>query len=127
MFKGIESVSIGSANAKKLADFYQKNVGLKLTLEAEMGENNENLFGFEVKGTSGFYIMDHTKIKGKAKEPDRILVNFEVEDIDSAVKKLDGNGVRKIQDKYHMEGYGYIATYEDIDGNFFQLVQVRGS
>ncbi|KKQ98554.1 MAG: hypothetical protein UT24_C0009G0054 [Candidatus Woesebacteria bacterium GW2011_GWB1_39_12] len=125
MLKGLESVVLGSANAKKLASFYKDVVGLKLTLEAEMGENNENLFAFEVKGSSGFYIMDHSKVKGEAKDPNRILLNFEVDDIDKEVKKLDGKKVKKIQDKYHLEGYGWIVTYEDPDGNYFQLVQVR--
>ena len=26
---------------------------------------------------------------------------------------------------YHEEGYGYIATFADPDGNYFQLVQIR--
>ena len=42
-------------------------------------------------------------------------------EVDKEVKKLAGKKVKKIQDKYHLEGYGYIATY----GNYFQLVQVR--
>ncbi|KKQ51854.1 MAG: hypothetical protein UT19_C0005G0037 [Candidatus Woesebacteria bacterium GW2011_GWB1_39_10b] len=46
-------------------------------------------------------------------------------EVDKEVKKLAGKKVKKIQDKYHLEGYGYIATYEDPDGNYFQLVQVR--
>ena len=125
MFKGLESVLLGSSNAKKLAEFYEKKVGLKLTTEAEMGEDNEALFGFELKGTSSFYVMDHSKVEGKSKDPSRIIINFEVNDIDEAVKKLDANKVKKVQDKYHLEGYGYIATYEDIDGNYFQVVQVR--
>jgi len=32
-----------------------------------------------------------------------------------------------VQDTYHIEGYGYISTFEDVDGNYFQLVQVRAS
>jgi len=55
------------------------------------------------------------------------MFNLEVEDIESEVARLDKAGVKKVQDTYHMEGYGWIATYEDPDGNYFQLVQVKAS
>ena len=54
-----------------------------------------------------------------------IFVNFEVDDIKKDVKKLEGARVTKIQDIYHVESYGWIATFEDSDGNYFQLVQIR--
>ena len=127
MIKGIESITLFSENAKKLADFYKNKVGLKMTLEAEVGEQGENLFGFEIKGGSGFYIMDHSDVKGKNKDPKRIILNLEVSDIEEDVKRLDDAGVKKIADIYHMQNYGYIATFEDPDGNYFQLVQVKAS
>jgi len=43
------------------------------------------------------------------------------------VERLEKVGVKKIQDIYHVEGYGYIATFEDIDGNYFQLVQTKAN
>lgn len=55
------------------------------------------------------------------------IFNLEVDDIEEEVKRLDGAGVKKVADIYHMQNYGYIATFEDIDGNYFQLVQVRAS
>ena len=127
MIRGLESLCISSENAKKLADYYRAKVGLKVTLEGEFGEKGEGLYGFEWKGTSGLYIMDHSKVKGKTKEPERYIINFEVDEIKREVKRLDKQGVKKIKDIYHMEGYGWIATFEDIDGNYFQLVQVRPS
>lgn len=126
MVKGIESITLFSENAKELAEFYKEKVGLKMTLEAEVGEKGENLFGFEFgENQPGLYIMDHSKVKGKQKEPERIIFNLEVTDIETDVKKLDEAGVKKIQDTYHMQNYGYIATFEDLDGNYFQLVQIR--
>lgn len=124
MIKGIESIILFSENAKKLADFYKDKVGLELTLEAEVGEG-ENLFGFDFEGGPGLYVMDHSKVHGKHKEPERIIFNLEVTDIEEDVKKLDEAGVKKIQEIYHMQNYGYIATFEDSDGNYFQLIQVR--
>jgi predicted enzyme related to lactoylglutathione lyase len=125
MVKDIESISVFSENATKLVDFYKKEVGLKSTFEGGLGEKGEKVFGFEANGRSGFYIIDHSEVKGKNKEPERHIVNFEVADIEDEVKKLDAKGVKKIQDVYHVENYGLIATFEDPDGNFFQLVQVK--
>ncbi|MDP2937219.1 MAG: hypothetical protein Q8O86_12095, partial [Dehalococcoidia bacterium] len=60
-----------SENAKKLAEFYQKKVGLSLSTDAELGDKDQ-LFGFEMSQGSGFYIVDHSKVKGRSKEPDRV-------------------------------------------------------
>ncbi|EKD61974.1 MAG: hypothetical protein ACD_52C00327G0003 [uncultured bacterium] len=127
MIKGIESVTLFSENAKKLADFYSKKVGLKVSMEAEMGDKGEKLFGFEFASSSGFYVVDHSRVRGKNKNPERMIVNFEVDDIKKEVKKLYKAKVKKIQEIYHIESYGWIATFEDVDGNYFQLVQIRPS
>ena len=102
-------------------------MGLKLTDEAEMGEGKgaANLYGFSMKSGSPLYIVDHSDIKGKAKQPKRIIFNLEVDKIDPEVARLKRKKVKVIAPKYHIEGYGYIATFADIDGNYFQLVQVR--
>ncbi len=126
MVLGIESVTLFSEDAKSLAKFYREKVGLTQTVEAEMGEHGETaLFGFEFKEGAGFYIVDHADIKGKAKEPKRAIINFEVSDIEKKVKELKEAGVKLIQDIYHVENYGHIATFEDSDGNFFQVVKTR--
>ena len=127
MIKGIESVILFSENAEEVALFYKDKVGLEVEFEGEMGENNENVYVFKIIGGGGFSIMDHSKVKGKNLNPERFMINFEVDDIEKEVKKLDEAGVKKIQDIYHVENYGLIATYEDIDGNYFQIVQVRKS
>ncbi len=127
MVKGIESITLFSENAKELAEFYKDKVGLKMTLEAEVGEEGENLFGFDFEGGPGLYIMDHSKVKGSNAQPERIIFNLEVSDIEEDVKKLDEAGVKKIADIYHMQNYGYIATFEDLDGNYFQLAQIKAS
>ena len=119
MIKRIEGITIFSQNASKLAKFYREKVGLKVTFEAAMGENDEELYMFD--------IVDHSKVKGKNKTPERTIINFEVGNIKEDVKRLGKMGVKKIQDIYHVEEYGYIATFEDIDGNYFQLVQTKAN
>lgn len=124
MIKKVEAINISSENAKNLADFYKNKVGLKQTMEFEMDEEGEAGFAFEMEGC-GIYILDHSKIKGKSNQPERIMFNLEVDNIETEVKRLKDQGVKLIQDIYHVEEYGQIATFEDIDGNFFQLVQTR--
>lgn len=126
MIKGIESVLVGSENAKALADFYKEKVGLNLTNEMEMGDDGSKGFEFALSGC-GLYILDHSEVKGKSSQPQRVIINLEVDDIETEVKRLDEARVKKVADTYHVEGYGMIATFEDADGNYFQLVQVRAS
>lgn len=127
MIKQIESVLLSSQSAKKLAEFYKDKVGLKVKFVGEMGDKGEEYYDMEVGGGSGFGIMDHSKVKGLAKEPERIILNFEVENIKIEVARLKRLKVKLQQDIYHIEGYGYIATFVDVDGNFFQLAQVKAT
>ena len=127
MIRGFESLLIGSQNAKKLADFYKEKVGLEIGLEAEMGEENEALYELKLGKGPNIYIIDHSKVKGKNKNPERFIFNLEVDEIKKEVERLKKAKVKQIQDVYHIEGYGWISTFEDIDGNYFQLVQVRAS
>ena len=125
MIRGIESVNVFSQNARRLASFYKDKVGLKLTIEAAMGRRAK-VFGFEFPGTSSLlYIADSDMIKGAAKGARRVFINFEVDEIEKEVRKLAKNKVKTVQEIYHLEGYGWVATFEDLDGNYFQLVQVR--
>ncbi len=128
MIKGIEGILIGSQNAKKLSDFYKNKVGLKLTFEAVMGEGKDEseAYLFGMKGCS-LYITDHSTVKGRSKNPDRTMFNLEVDNIEKEVKRLTKEKVKKVKDIYHIEGYGKIATFEDVDGNYFQLVQVKAN
>lgn len=126
MIKGIESLILFSENAKKLAKFYKEKVGLKITFEAMMDEKDD-MYEFKMKSGSPLYIIHHSKVKGKNQKPERMLFNLEVDDIEKEVDRLDKAKVKKTQDIYHVENYGYIATFEDIDGNYFQFVQVKAS
>lgn len=126
MIKGIESILIGSENATKLAKFYRETLGLKQTGEFEMGDKGEMCYMFE-KGNVSLAIMDHSEVKGKSKNPERIIINFEVDDIEKEVGRLKKTKVKQKQEIYHIEGYGYVSTFVDPDGNFFQLVQVKAA
>ncbi len=126
MIKRIEGVLLSSAQSRKLAKFYEK-LGVKIGQEWEMGDKGEPFFEMKLSSGSNFYIGPHSKVKGKTKEPHRLMLNFEVDDIKSAVKKLKSLDVRIVADVYHMQDYGWVATFADPDGNYFQLVQTQAS
>ncbi len=125
MIRGIESILLSSQNAKNLSDFYRDTVGLPMGDEMEIGENGGKAFEFTLSSGSILYISDHSEITGPATDQKRTVLNFEVDNMETEVARLDEKGVKKIKDTYHMGGYGLITTYEDPDGNYFQLVQVR--
>lgn len=125
MIRRFESLLVGSESAKKLAAFYRDKVGLKIGIEAVMGEEDEEMYELKVGRGPNIYIMDHNKIKGKAKDPQRVIFNLEVDNIKKEVARMKKAKVKVVQDAYHVEGYGYIATFEDVDGNYFQFAQVR--
>ena len=125
MIKGLEGILLGSQHPDELAKFYRETVGLKQTMAAEIGEKGEGLFIFEMKGSTALYVIHHSKVTGKNKEAGRFIFNLEVDNIENEVKRLKGAGVKVIQDTYHVEDYGYVATFEDSDGNYFQLVKTK--
>ena len=126
MIRALEAVILSSENAKKLAEFYREKVGLVQGREMEIGDKGEKGYDFELKGAS-LYILDHSDIKGKNSQGPRVMFNLEVDDIEKEAKRLNNADVKKVQDIYHVEGYGLIATFEDPDGNYFQLVQIRAN
>ena len=125
MIKALESILIGTPSAKKLAAFYSKKVGLKIGFEGVMGKDEE-FYELKVAKGPNINIMDHSKVKGKNTSPGRIIFNLEVDDIKKETARLKKAKVKVVKDTYHIEGYGYAATFEDVDGNYFQFVQVRG-
>lgn len=124
MIRGLESLNLFTENAKRLAAFYRDKVGLKIEFEGMMGEKDE-IYQLKLGKGPNLYILDHSKVKGKNRNPDMIIFNIEVDDIKKEAARLLRAKVKQIQKTYHVEGYGWISTFADVDGNYFQFVQVR--
>ena len=124
MIRKIEAVLLASPNAKKLAAFYKNKVGVTFQFEGEMGDGDD-VFGASWKGSSDFVVLDHSKVNGTSRQPERYMINFEVDDIEKEFARLKKAGVKVIASVYHIESYGHVATFEDPDGNYFQIVQIR--
>ena len=72
-----------------------------------------------------FIISTHDKISGKSKDKLRIMINFAVDDIYKWYNKLLSLNIKIIQPPYSEEWGGYICTFEDIDENIIQFIQIN--
>lgn len=110
----LSSVMIGTHQPKELADFYEK----VFEKAADMEEGG--WYGWTV-GTAMFSIGEHSEVKGEAKEPQRIIFNFETKEVKKEFDRIKEIGATVIKEPYEMGG-GWIATFADPDGNYFQLM-----
>ncbi len=110
----LNSLMIGTQDPQKLAAFYEKVVGKK----ADMEEGG--WYGWSV-GSCFLSIGEHDKVKGKSQNPERLILNFETKEVKEEFERIKKLGAKVIKEPYEMGG-GWIATFEDPDGNYFQLM-----
>lgn len=119
MSLNFNSILLSSEDHKKLAEFYGKVFDKKPEME------DDTYVGFLV-GSCFFSIGAHDKVTGKSPNPDRILFNFETEDVKGEFARIkDIEGIQVIKAPYKVGedmGEFWIATLADPDGNYFQLV-----
>jgi predicted enzyme related to lactoylglutathione lyase len=111
-------VILHSAAPERLITFYRDVVGLTSRPEIEPGAF--------MAGSSDFVsviIEPHSEVAPSAREPERSLLNFVVDDARSEQARLEANGVSFIRSATEEAGVGIFATFTDPDGNFCQLVE----
>lgn len=109
---------IGTSQPKIMADFYEKVLGRK----PDMSEGE--WAGWQVGGAF-LSIGAHSEVKGTAKEPARLIFNFETKDVVSEFNRIKALGATVIKEPYKMQetdDHLSIATFADPDGNYFQLM-----
>jgi predicted enzyme related to lactoylglutathione lyase len=110
----LNSIILGTKDVKKLAEFYEKVFERK----ADMAEND--WYGWKV-GSVFFSFGPHSEVAESAKEPQRMMFNFDTQEVEKEFDRIKALGATVIKDPYEMGGM-HIATLADPDGNFFQLV-----
>ncbi len=111
------TVSLTSERPEALIAFYRDV--LQLPEEPEMGE------GSFKAGPISLLVDGHSETHGKAREPQRVMINFFVADIEAEQQRLLAQGVPCIRDKGKEYWGGVISTFTDPDGNYIQLIQFR--
>jgi predicted enzyme related to lactoylglutathione lyase len=111
------AINLTSDQPDALKAFYRDVVGLPNV--PEMGD------GAFSAGSATIFVDGHSDTKGAAKEPQRVLVNFFVDDLGAEQTRLQGKGVKFIREKGQEEWGGFISTFLDPDGNYLQLIEYK--
>ena len=112
----MQGILIGSEDPKRLKDYYTKLFG-DPTFE------DNGYFGWRLgDGTVAF--GPHDQVKGKNREPGRVIWNLESSDVKGEFQKLKTAGATVVREPYKMgdEGEFWISTFADPDNNYFQLM-----
>jgi len=112
----LNSIMIGTKQPKTLVVFYEKVLGKP----ADMIDEEHGFFGWQV-GATYLSILDHSEMVGPTKDPGRVMLNFETQQVKEEFERIKAQGGMVIKEPYEMGG-GWVATLADPDGNFFQLV-----
>ena len=113
----LSSIILFSDKPKELLEFYKKVLNMKP--DWTNGEYSD----FKTGGAY-FEIGPHDKVNGKNTSPERILLNFHVTNVEAEFARIKNLGTKIIKDLYTPEEDKRlkIATFEDPDGNYFQIM-----
>ncbi len=112
----LNSVLIGSEDPVRLSDYYTRLFGAP---------------GWEMGGYRGWQLGQgfltvgpHDEVTGPNASPGRIIWNIETPDVQADFDRLVAAGAIVVRAPYQMgEGDGgWISTFADPDGNYFQLL-----
>lgn len=122
MLGRLDSVFIWTEDVGKMKPFYRDKLGLEVIQEE--GE----FAAFKLpEGDATLVMGKHSEVHGQTTEPNRIMVNFGVTDIQKTFEELRGRGVEFTKEPTpEPDGPVIIATFRDPDGNTLQLFQMTG-
>jgi predicted enzyme related to lactoylglutathione lyase len=112
----LNSVMVGTKQPQVLVAFYEKVFGKP----ADMVDQENGFWGWQL-GSGFFGILNHSQMEGMAKDPGRVMINYEASDVKEEFERIKSLGGAAIHEPYEM-GNGFIATMADPDGNYFQLM-----
>jgi len=79
--------------------------------------------GFVVLGGGQIALGLHSQVRGKSRDPNRVIVNLNVDDCQAEYERLSGMGVEFIRKPSKEAPDLKIATFLDPDGNTLQLFE----
>src|SRR6266568_5986414 len=105
-----------SETPDKLAEFYKK------VFEKEPDWDEGGYSGFQL-GEGMLIVGPHDKVHGENKTPERMIVNFETDDVEGEFERIKKLGAKVVAEPYHPGEAKemLLATFADPDGNYFQL------
>jgi len=128
--KNISLAWVATGNLVQAKKFFTETLELKISNDAQAhgwlelhAKNDDFLLG--VGQVSETNVSDFTATKDiKPVTPGQnAIISFEVPDLESAKKELEAKNVR-VYDIVTIAGQIKMAFMQDLDGNFFQLVEL---
>lgn len=116
MIDGLAGVILWTDNLEEMAAFYQNVLGLK------PHSVRSNFVAFRW-GDVRLSLGRHSKVKGKTRDPYRMMVNLSTRDIYTEHQRLARLGVPFLRPPEREHWGGWVATLTDPDGNILQLLQ----
>ena len=107
---------IGSENPETMAAFYEKLLGAPTY--------KDESYSTWTIGSGSVSIGPHSEVKGRNASPGRIIWNIETADVKGEAERFKAAGATVVAEPYNFPDYpdSWIATFEDPDGNYFQLM-----
>jgi len=114
VIKGFQGIIISTDDLTQLLPFYRDILGLGTQMESN---------GFVVLGGGQIAVGLHSEVKGKSRDPNRVIVNLSVDNCQVEYERLKGLGVKFIREPSREAQDLKIATFLDPDGNTLQLFE----
>ena len=116
MIEGVLGVVIWTDNLDRLTSFYCDILGLK------PHSVRPDFVAFKW-GDMRLSLGVHSEVRGRTREPHRIMVNLGVKDIQRVHETLRSRGVEFLRPPEKEHWGGWVGTFSDPDGNILQLMQ----
>lgn len=109
------TLMIGTDQPNALAHFYGDVLGLQ-----RLTQYHDPVF----RAAGGnIRILHHSRIAGRTTQPARMQINLFVDDVRAEWRRVAAAGVHFVREPEDESWGGVVATMEDPDGNYVQILQ----
>src|SRR3989344_1412908 len=105
----LTSIMVGTMQPKEMAEFYEKVFGKK----ADWSESNWH--GWKI-GSTFITIGEHSEMKGKTKDPGRVMYNFETKEVRRQGNKRTVRNGRRIDCYVCRSRWKLFPTHDSLGG-----------
>jgi catechol 2,3-dioxygenase-like lactoylglutathione lyase family enzyme len=118
---GLGGILIWTGDYPALVEWYRRVFGFETIEELDHPKDTGTLFKV---GDNYLWIGEHSEVSGVNKDRYRHMINLEVESVSGVSAELKEKGVVFVADPFPspVDPSLYFATFEDPEGNLFQLV-----
>ncbi len=109
-------IIIWTEKLENLLGFYELIFASKVTKKKETS-------AYFLKDNFKFYIAEHSEVSGKSKDPNRVILNLETDDIETEYTRLTNEKISFIRPPEIEKWGGKVATFEDPENNRINIIE----